>query len=103
MAYGCNPATAANEMLLTKRVYADFTGKEIPQKDVLLYQIRQSFKLGKITPEQVQQISYELAMSWTKGKHQFIVATHIDQLLQNPRGLYGLSESRLLQEISGRA
>lgn len=47
MAYGCDPATAANEMLLTKRAYADFTGKEIPQKDVLLYQIRQSFKPGR--------------------------------------------------------
>ena len=78
MAYGCDPATAANEMLLTKRAYTDFTGKEIPQKDVLLYQIRQSFKPGEITPEQAQQIGYELAMSWTKGKHQFIVATHID-------------------------
>lgn len=78
MAYGCDPATAANEMLLTKRAYADFTGREIPQKDVLLYQIRQSFKPGEVTPEQAQQIGYELAMSWTKGKHQFIVATHID-------------------------
>lgn len=29
-------------------------------------------------PEQAQQIGYELAMSWTKGKHQFVVATHID-------------------------
>ena len=62
-AYGCDPATAANEMLLTKR---------------LLYQIRQSFKPGEITPELAQKIGYELAMSWTKGKHQFVVATHID-------------------------
>ena len=76
MTYGCDPATAANEMLLTKRAYADFTGREIPDSDVLLYQIRQSFKPGEITPE--QQIGYELAMSWTKGKHQFVVATHID-------------------------
>ena len=78
MTYGCDPATAANEMLLTKRAYADFTGREIPDSDVLLYQIRQSFKPGEVTPEQAQQIGYELAMSWTKGKHQFVVATHID-------------------------
>ena len=78
MTYGCDPATTANEMLLTKRAYADFTGREIPDSDVLLYQIRQSFKPGEITPEQAQQIGYELAMSWTKGKHQFVVATHID-------------------------
>lgn len=42
MTYGCDPATAANEMLLTKRAYADHTGREIPDSDVLLYQIRQS-------------------------------------------------------------
>ena len=77
-AYGCDPATAANEMLLTKRAYADYTGREIPENDVLLYQIRQSFKPGEITPELAQKIGYELAMSWTKGKHQFVVATHID-------------------------
>lgn len=45
---------------------------------MLLYQIRQSFKPGEVTPEQAHQIGYELAMSWTKGKHQFVVATHID-------------------------
>ena len=77
-AYGCDPATAANEMLLTKQEYATFTGREISKNDVLLYQIRQSFKPGEVTPEQAQQIGYELAMTWTKGKHQFIVATHID-------------------------
>lgn len=77
-AYGCDPATAANEMLLTKRAYADHTGREIPENDVLLYQIRQSFKPGEITPELAQKIGYELSMSWTKGKHQFVVATHID-------------------------
>lgn len=63
-------------MLLTKRTYVDFTDKEIPQKDV--HQTRQSFKLGEITSEQIQKIGYELAMSWTKGKHQFIAATHIN-------------------------
>lgn len=78
LTYGCDSATAANEMLLTKRAYADYTGKEILESDVLLYQIRQSFKPGEVTPEQAQQIGYELAMNWTKGKHQFVVATHID-------------------------
>lgn len=69
--YGCDPATAANEMLLTKRAYADFTGREIPDSDVLLYQIRQSFKPGEVTPEQAQQIGYELAMTWTKRQRRF--------------------------------
>lgn len=79
MSYGCDKATAAAEMLLTKRNYTAFTGKATTQKDVLLYQIRQSFKPGEITPEQAQEIGYELALRITKGRHQFIVATHIDQ------------------------
>ena len=78
MAYGCDLATAANEMLLTKKEYTTCTGKKITKSDILLYQIRQSFKPGEVTPEQAQQIGYALAMSWTKGKHQFVVATHID-------------------------
>lgn len=78
-AYGCDKATAAAEMLLTKRNYGAFTGKAVTQKDVLLYQIRQSFKPGEVTPEQAQEIGCKLAMRFTKGRHQFIVATHIDQ------------------------
>jgi len=79
ISYGCDKVTAAAEMLLTKRNYTAFTGKATTPKDVLLYQIRQSFKPGEITPEQAQEIGYELAMRFTKGRHQFIVATHIDQ------------------------
>lgn len=54
MAYGCDRATTAAEMLLSKRNYIAFTGMATTQKDVLLYQIRQSFKPGEITPEQAQ-------------------------------------------------
>ncbi len=47
--YAINSAkTLGGELVMA---YADFTGKEISQKDVLLYQIRQSFKPGEITPE----------------------------------------------------
>ena len=46
---------------------------------MLCYQIRQSFKPGEITPEEANQVGYETAMRWTKGKHAFIVATHIDR------------------------
>lgn len=79
MSYGCAPAIAVAEMLLTKRNYAAFTVKETTAKDVLLYQIRQSFKPDEISPQQAQKIGYELAMRFTKGRHQFVVATHTDQ------------------------
>ncbi|MGL5440251.1 MAG: relaxase/mobilization nuclease domain-containing protein [Filifactoraceae bacterium] len=38
-----------------------------------------SFKPVEITPEQAHKIAYELAMSFTKGKHTFVVATHNDK------------------------
>ena len=80
-AYGCDPATAANEMLLAKRAYADFTGKEILQSDVLLYQIRQSFKPGEVTPEQAQQIGYELAMKRCRKTKKKLCAKNNAELL----------------------
>ena len=78
--YGCDSATAAAEMLLCKREYETVVGRgEEKRSDILLYQIRQSFKPGEVTPEQAQKIGYELAMSFTKGKYQFVVSTHVDQ------------------------
>ena len=76
--YGCNPETADEEFLLSKRQYVQITGRE-SMKDVIAYQIRQSFKPGEVTPEEANQIGHELAMRFTKGAHAFIVATHTDQ------------------------
>ena len=78
-AYECDPATVGAEFLLAKRQYAAMTGREIGAHDVLAYQIRQAFKPGEIAPEEANKIGYELAMRFTKGEHQFIVATHIDK------------------------
>ena len=78
-AYGCEPETAAGEMLLCKKEYETYIGRSEEKKsDIVLYQIQQSFKPGEITPEKAQEIGYELAMSFTKGKYQFVVATHTD-------------------------
>ena len=78
-AYGCEPETAAGEMLLCKKEYETYIGRSEEKKsDIVLYQIRQTFKPGEITPEKAQEIGYELAMSFTKGKYQFVVATHTD-------------------------
>ena len=77
--YQCDPATVDAEFLLWKSKYKATTGREQTiDKDVLCYQIRQSFIPGEITPEEANRIGCELAMRWTKGKHQFIVTTHTD-------------------------
>ena len=77
--YECNPDTVNLEFELTKNQYEINTGRGLKDKDVIAYQIRQSFKPGEITPEEANRIGYETAMRWTKGKHAFIVATHVDK------------------------
>ena len=70
------------------------------QADVIAYQIRQSFKLGEITPEEANRLGYETAMRWTKGKHAFVVATHTDKahihnhIIYNSTTLDGLHKYR---------
>ena len=78
-AYQCNPAIADQEFLFSKRQYATITGRTPKQNDVIAYHLRQSFKPGEITPELANKIGYNLAMSLTKGKHAFIVCTHVDK------------------------
>ena len=78
-AYACDPRTADAEFLLSKRQYLTITGRDQGDRDVIAYHTRQSFKPGEITPEQANKISYELAMRFTKSKHAFIVATHVDK------------------------
>ena len=77
-AYGCDPMTADEEFMLQKRLYSQVTGKS-QKRDVIAYQIRQSFKPGEITPEEANRLGHELAMRFTKGKYSFIVATHTDR------------------------
>ena len=78
-AYQCNPSIADQEFLFSKRQYATITGRERKDNDVIAYHLRQSFKPGEITPELANKIGYDLAMSLTKGKHAFIVCTHVDK------------------------
>ena len=77
--YQCSPITVDAEFLLSKQQYADITGRGQGKRDVLAYHIRQSFKPGEITPEESNRLGYELAMRFTRGRHTFIVATHIDR------------------------
>lgn len=76
--YACEPKTAEEEFMLSKKEYFRLTGRA-PKGDVIAYQVRQSFKPGEISPEEANQIGYELAMKLTKGNHAFIVATHTDK------------------------
>lgn len=78
--YMCAPETAAEEFLLSRQQYVlKHTDKVKNGKEVIAYQIIQSFKPGEISPEKANELGYELAMRFTKGKHAFVVSTHTDK------------------------
>ena len=75
----CSPETAAKEFEISHRLYYRITGRSLPkERDVIMYRVIQSFQPGEVTPEEANRIGYELAMKFTGGQHQFIVATHTD-------------------------
>ena len=78
-AYACDQKTVDKEFAASKNEYEINTGRTPRVNDVIAYQIRQSFKPGEVTPEEANQIGYETAMRFTKGRHAFIVATHVDK------------------------
>ena len=76
--YECAPQTAAEEFVFSKQIYFQKTGRE-QENDVIAYQFRQSFKQGEVTAEEANRIGYEFAERFLKGRHAFIVCTHINR------------------------
>jgi len=77
--YACDSRSADAEFILAKRQYEHITGRFQGRREVIANHITQSFKPGEVVPETANRIGYELAMSFTKGNHAFVVATHIDK------------------------
>ncbi len=77
--YQCDSRIADAEFLFNKRQYIAATGRVRGEDDVISYHLRQSFVPGEITPEEANRLGCELARRFTKGKHAFIVCTHIDK------------------------
>ena len=77
--YECTPDTVNEEFLYKRQMYDRNHSKKFGKSDVIAYQIRQAFAPGEIDPETANKLGYDLAMRFTKGKHQFIVCTHTDK------------------------
>lgn len=77
--YECDTVTADVEFTLSKQQYLRQTGRRRGRDDVIGYHLRQAFLPGEITPEEANQVGYELAMKLTKGHNAFVVCTHIDK------------------------
>lgn len=78
--YQCFPDTAWQEFIVSKQIYTATTGRRrAPDKEVISYLLIQSFEPGTITPEDANKLGYQIALEFTVGEHQFIVATHVDK------------------------
>ena len=74
--YECSSESAAKEFMFVKSFYEENTNR---YNSRLAYHLVQSFKPGEIEPERAHEIAYEAALNFTKGQHQFVIATHVDQ------------------------
>ena len=77
-AFACDHRSLDAEFAFSKRQYKFYTGKD-EKNDVIAYQVRQSFKPGEVSAEEANRIGYEFATRFLKGKHAFIVCTHVDK------------------------
>ena len=76
--FECNPRTAQAEFMLSKRLYTQQTGRDQGKHNVIAYHVRMSFKSGEVGAENALELGKELASRWTKNKHQFVVAAHVN-------------------------
>ena len=76
--FACDHRSLDAEFTFSKRQYKFYTGKD-EKSDVIAYQVRQSFKPGEVSAEEANRIGYEFATRFLKGKHAFIVCTHVDK------------------------
>ncbi|MCI6124676.1 MAG: tyrosine-type recombinase/integrase [Enterocloster clostridioformis] len=96
--YECDSRVADAEFMLAKRQYIAATGRVRGADDVIAYHVRQSFCPGEITPEEANRLGVEFAKRFTKGKHAFIVCTHIDKAhVHNHKSIFrSAMESRII-------
>jgi len=77
--YECFPELADEQFATSHELYEINTGRTPKVNSRLLYHMRQSFAPGEIDPQVANRIGYELALEFTGGNHQFVVATHTDK------------------------
>ena len=107
-AVNCLKEIALQQMILTKKQY----GKE---NGYIAWHGYQSFKPGKVTPEQAHEIGLQLAKEMWGKQYQIIVTTHLDKdhlhnhfcfnsvsFLDGRKYNYSKTEQKKLRELSDR-
>ncbi|HFI0149787.1 TPA: relaxase/mobilization nuclease domain-containing protein [Streptococcus suis] len=73
-------STASEEFEMTRMNAKRKVGKRGAGKEILAYHIIQSFSPeDDLTPEEIHELGRKLALEFTGGNHEFVVATHLDK------------------------
>lgn len=76
---------AAEEFILTKKLADNRFGRKetsdlVTENGVLAHHLIQSFDPSdNLTPEEIHEIGRKTVLELTKGKHEFVIATHVDK------------------------
>lgn len=76
--FGTTPETAGNDFKIDQFKYANGDIKKV-QKGNQAYHLIQSFKPNEVNADVAHQIGIEYADAVLKGKHHYIIATHVDK------------------------
>lgn len=117
--YNCEWQASASEMEMTRDFAREIKGdyRKTGGADNLDYHLIQSFSPeDKVTPEQAHEVGKQLADELLDGKHEYVIATHIDKghihnhIIFNSVSFYDLKKFRSqpyrtankIKEISNR-
>ena len=79
-AYNTEPQTAAIDFEITASAARKAKGTNAKSPGNLAYHLIQSFSPDDdLTPEQAHEIGKRLAMEFTDGKYEYVIATHVDK------------------------
>lgn len=79
-AYNNEPQTASFDFAITAAMAHKARSFQNRKPGNLAYHLIQSFSPGDaVTPELAHELGRKLAMEFTEGKFEFVVATHIDK------------------------
>ena len=78
--YNVTPKTASIEFSFTEKMAQNIKGDYKRENGNLAYHIIQSFDYNDIiTPEEALEIGKKTVESFTEGKYEYVIATHIDR------------------------
>ena len=80
--YNCDPSFSVAEFAMTQELAREVKGnyRNVGGADIRAHHVIQSFSPeDNITPEEAHEIGKKLMQEMLGGKHEFVIATHIDK------------------------